>query len=219
MNNKIYTSIIKTSVTLFSLVVILPSFTLLAAEPDELHFISRKTDVIDGFYMELWNARSITNSYVTPDQKLARCVRTTGSKLLVRFPRAREYAYDVNLYDCNSNAVPKTPLGKTVGTTFSKFGYKDSAIFGRLWTPDPNIGLAPAFNVNSGEEHWEIAFRVSDYFEVTKPGDYTLKIRFQIAAPVMETGTTNLTTKVIRFPIMDFPITQPEEPKTNPPAQ
>ena len=145
MNNKIYISVIKTSVILFSLVVTFLSFALLAEEPDSIQPVIKKTASIDGFYIELMSARD-TNC-ITPDQRLCYRTRTTGTN-------------DIRL----------------------------------VWY---------------GESWLVLPFRVSDFFEITKPGNYNFQIRFQMAAWVVEPGTTNKTYKIIRFPALDFPITKP----------
>jgi len=219
MNKKIYISVIKTSIILCSLVIILQNTALLAAEHnlpteyDNFREIIRKTDVIDDFYIVLINSINYKTNIVTPDQDIYYLIGTTrATNVIVRRPSNEEYTYEVNLYDRNNDAVPKTPLGKRVGTKFSNFNYSYSKIFGGRFTSGSITRGAVAYrdieieNMNIGH----ILFQVNDYFKVTKPGDYNLRIRFQVIAPVVEPGTTNTTMKVIRFPAMDFPITQPE---------
>ena len=205
MNNKILNLIIGMFVATF-LVHTLSATEPEAADPCYYLSIAPKSAIVDGYYVAVMNYN--TAGHVLANKPLCYFVWTTGIKDVawVSVPTSIEYAYDVNLFDTNGNSVPKTWLGKSVGTKFSDFkigkGYFESKAkpqpIGALTTNNPPLGGI-------------VIFSPSDYFNIKKPGDYTLKIRFQIVAPVIEPGTTNEIFKVIRFPAMDFPITQPEK--------
>jgi hypothetical protein len=55
----------------------------------------------------------------------------------------------------------------------------------------------------------------SDLFEISKPGNYALRIRFQILAfPATEPASPGRarTNILIRFPPLDYPLIDPERP-------
>jgi len=214
MNTKIFNLIIGTLATTFL------ACSLSAVEPkvvkgEDYLSLAKKSAIVDGYYVAVIGCDG-DNPALADDQHLCYSVRTTGTTNVfwVTVPTNIKYAYEVDLFDTHSNSVSKTWLGRSVGTKFSDFkngkGYFESPSkpypIGALTTDNPTFS-------------WHIFFTLNDYFNIKKPGDYNLRIRFQILAPVVEPGTTNEVMKVIRFPAMDFPITKPEEPKTNSPVK
>ena len=78
-----------------------------------------ETRIVDGFLI------GVTGSYLTtntsPDEALVFVPWTTSSSVWFVIPAEPEYAYQVELLDTNGMVMPKTELGKKVGTKFLDF--------------------------------------------------------------------------------------------------
>jgi hypothetical protein len=125
-------------------------------------------------------------------------------------PTKPEYAYQIELFDTNGVAVPKTAAGKKMGTKFLDFDQK-SAVIRSTAGPEPNAMRTMVMEIVGGERSPSpFTLRPSDLFEITKPGNYTLRMRFQIVA--FPSGGLNhgYTNSLISFPPLDYPLVKPD---------
>jgi hypothetical protein len=173
-----------------------------------------KTKVIDGFYIGVVGSGFTTNN-TTTDNKLNFGIwrTTTNNQATVYIPTAPEYIFRIELLDTNGIALPKTELGKRVGTKFfdldtsfdSNKGFKlrieramDEPDWGGqyLFFPfRPGYGGQPFYSPN-------------DLFEIKNPSNYKLQIRFQI---IVRTGmASDKTAHIVRFPPLDYPLVKPD---------
>lgn len=169
---------------------------------DDLSYVETKS--VDGFSIGVTDYYGLTN---TPtDRRLCFTVWTTNriwhnNPTHVIIPTEPEYAYQVELLDTNGIAVAKTELGKTVGSKFMDFNLTPSisGIHTQM------IGANRRGNAST----LLIIFCPKDYFEITKPGNYTLRIRFQILA-FQDTGPNrgDYTNVLTRFPPLNYPLFQ-----------
>jgi hypothetical protein len=163
-----------------------------------------ETKVVDGFLI------GVTGSYLTtntsPDELLVFVPWTTNGSAWFVVPVEPEYAYQVELLDTNGVAVPKTELGKKVGTKFLDFEASKNEVKIKRLRADKK-GKAVAM---------PILFRPSDLFQIDKPGIYTLRIRFQILTfPRTGPNRRDYTNDLIRFPPLDYPLVKTANSFTN----
>jgi hypothetical protein len=163
----------------------------------------------------------------SPDNKLCFSIWTTNkiqaasgirvtNSLNVIFPTQPEYAYQVELFDTNGIAIPKTEAGKKVGTKFLDFNTNSFVL--RSSGPEGYSGPGGRFGVKAQmtivrEKAWPyemlLIFRPSDLFKIEKPGKYVLRIRFQVIAfPRTGIKRGDYTKNLIRFPPLDYPLTK-----------
>jgi hypothetical protein len=163
-----------------------------------------KTKVIHGFCIGLagWNSDFYTNN-TSSDDSLIFLPWTTNKPAWIVVPTEPEYAYQVELFDTNGVAMPKTDLGKKAGTKFFDF---DSTAY------EKGITIKHLHAQKIGEvTDSPFLFRPSDLFKVEKPGNYTLRIRFQILAfPRTGPNHGDYTNDLIRFPPLDYPLVKSE---------
>lgn len=177
-----------------------------------------ETKIVDGFFMSVSDYYGYTNT--SPDRPLCFSVwtrnvsRWTTNKFLqpinysmVISPVKPEYAYQVELFDTNGVAVPKTAAGKRAGTKFLDFCLK-TAVVRLTFGPEPNAMRTMVIEKVGAERSPNLfTFRPSDLFEISKPGNYTLKIHLQIIAfPRTGPNRGEYTNKLIRFPPLDYPL-------------
>jgi len=165
-----------------------------------------ETKIVDGFFMGVSDLYGYTNT--SPDRDLAFSIWTTNkiwatNNTRVTFPTKPEFAWQVELFDTNGVAVPKTAAGKNAGTKFLDFGLKTAVVRSTLG-PEPNAQHWVAME-KSMSRGGLLLFRPSDFFKIEKPGKYTLRIRFQILT-FPRTGPTSgdYTNNLIRFPPLDY---------------
>jgi hypothetical protein len=159
-----------------------------------------ETKVIDSFSIGVRDQNGFTNS--APDQYLSFAIWCTNGPARLAIPPQPEYAYTVELFDTNGIAVTKTEMGKNIGKKFHDFD--ESAL-------KTHVKINAEAVKKSELAAWWLMFRPSDMFEVAKPGNYTLHIRFQILAHV-RTGPNrgDYVKRLIRFPALDYPLVQPK---------
>jgi hypothetical protein len=159
-----------------------------------------ETKVVDSFSVGVRDQNGFTNS--APDQYLSFAIWCTNGPARLAIPPQPEYAYKVELFDTNGIAITKTEMGNNIGSKFDDFD--ESAL-----KTHTKIN-AEAFK-KSELAAWWLMFRPSDLFEITKPGNYTLRIQFQILAHV-RTGPNrgDYVKRIIHFPALDYPLVQPK---------
>jgi hypothetical protein len=167
-----------------------------------------ETKIVDGFFIGVSDLYGYTNT--SPDRQLAFSIWTTNkiwatNHTRVIFPTKPEYAWQVELFDTNGVAVPKTTEGKKVGTKFLGFN-KQSAVIRSTGGSEPNAQTLGAME-KSMSRGGLLLFRPADYFKIEKPGNYTLRIRFQILTfPRTGPNRGEYTNDLIRFPPLDYPL-------------
>lgn len=162
-----------------------------------------ETKIVDGFSIGVTDYYGLTN---TPtDRKLCFTVWTTNrfwatNRLIsVIFPTQPEYAYQVEMFDTNGIAVPRTELGKQVGSKFLDYNPTSSKHI--------NIERMLVDRKDHGSTLF-VLFCPTDFFKITKPGSYTLRIRFQILAfPDTGPNRGDYTNVLVRFPPLNYPLT------------
>jgi len=157
-----------------------------------------ESKMIDSFSMGVSDQDGHTNS--APDRYLCFAIWCTNGPVRVAYPATPEYAYQVELFDSNGLPIPKTALGKKTGSKF--WGFDENALksikIGRLMPPR-----------RSEPVPWLYMFRPADLFEIQEPGNYTLRIRFQIVAfPRTGPNRGDYKKELIRFPALDYPLVQ-----------
>ena len=183
----------------------------LQADQDHPSIDFVETKVVDGFFIGVTDEFGHTNT--SPDLKLCFSIWTTNktwapNNLHAVFPTQPEYAYQVELFDTNGIAVPKTDVGKKVGTRFLDFDINSFVL--RSTGPDKTNGV-DSQRILVSEKVWPYEmltiFRPSDLFKIEKPGDYILQIRFQILT-FRRTGPNrgDNTNDLIRFPPFNYPL-------------
>lgn len=192
---------------------------------DDISYIETKT--VDGFSIGITDYYGLTN---TPtDRGLCFSIWTTNevgaanqiivtNAVSVIFPTQPENAYQVELFDTNGVAIPKTEVGKKAGSKFFDFNTNSFVV----WSTGGYSGPGGWFGVKvksqrevvttkarepQGQMH--IIFRPSDLFMIDKPGNYKLRISFQIIAfPRTGPNRGEYKTELIRFPPLDYPLTK-----------
>lgn len=177
-------------------------------EPDFVEINAIESKVVDGFYVGLYGVNSAgvgSTNNTSPDDELIYVLWAMNGPMLCVVPAQREYAYKVELLNSNGVPMPKTAIGKRVGTEFSDFDAK----FYLKGIPIKHLRA----NKEGHPVETPILFRPSDLFKVDKPGKYTLRIRFQILAfPKTGPGRRDFTNDLIRFPPLDYPLVQSNVP-------
>jgi len=141
-----------------------------------------------------------------PEKYIPKGVDRNGKPLgdygLVYEPKP-EYFARLTLYDSNSNAVPKTTLG-------ANYRLKDIP----AWDYKYTVPYQPNSRNNSpipifAKDSWSQGFielpKVSQMFEIKKPGAYRLMLEAQVFAWI----GTNKT--VVHFPPLEIPVIRPED--------
>jgi hypothetical protein len=174
-----------------------------------------ETRLVDGFFIGVTDELGHTNT--SSDLRLCFSIWTTDkigttNRLNVVFPANPENAYQVELFDANGVAIPKTEMGKKVGTKFLDFG-PDSFVL-HATGPDERHGVKAQL-AGVTEKAWNpygqmfIMFRPSDLFDIKDPGNYMLQIRFQILTfPRSDLDQKGYTNRLIRFPPLVYPLVQ-----------
>jgi hypothetical protein len=165
-----------------------------------------QTKSIDGLYMGVAAFGGaygfFTNNIPTTNQLVFGIWRTsTNNHAVVYVPVEPEYAYHVELLDTGHIAVAKTERGKKVGTTFNGLDASFSNAGAKLQKLP--VMDRPGFG-------GRFLFRPDDFFEIKKPGNYNLRIRFQIIARTV--SGTNDTRRLIRFRVMEVPLVESGAP-------
>lgn len=169
-----------------------------------------KTEVINGFFIGLTGLADGASDYSTnstsPDDKLVFIPWTTKDPAWIAFPADLEYACEIELLDTNRAKVPKTELGKKVGAKFLDFdvgAYKKGIKLKRERADKEGEPVATPILFYPS--------RTRDLFRIEEPGNYTLKIRFQILAfPRTGPKRGHYTNQLIRFPTLNYPIVVPK---------
>lgn len=168
------------------------------AGPD-LQFVQSKA--VDGFVLGITDDLGSTNTPISRGLCFSIWTVTNGLRR-VAFPTQSQYAYEVELFDTNRVALPKTALGKRAGSKFLDF---DATAF------DQGIKLQHAFADDKATSPGILVlFRASDLFVVRQPGLYNLRIRLQILV-LSKTGPsrTHAPPQLIRFAPIDYPLSLP----------
>lgn len=175
-------------------------------EPAFVKINACETKVVDGFCIGLTGrdkeGRCSTNN-TSPDHELFFIPWTTDGSAWFAVPIEPEYAYQVELFDTNGAAMPRTEQGQKVGTKF--FDFTSSA-------PKEGIGTKRLRADRKGQPvGMPLLFRPSDLFKVDEPGNYKLQVRFQILTfPRTGPNREDYTNHLIRFPSLEYPLIQPE---------
>jgi len=220
---------IKSTITIFTIcasAILSPEMNLKADQDhSDIAFVETKT--VNGFSIGITDEFGHTNT--SPEIKLCFSIWATNeigaanqikvtNGVFVVFPTSPENAYQVELFDTNGVAIPKTEVGKTIGTNFFDFntntfvlrstgGYSGSGGWFGVKVKAQREAVTTKARQPQGQ--MLIIFRPSDLFVIDKPGNYTLRIRFQIIA-FTRTGLNRgeYTTDLIRFPPLDYPLTK-----------
>jgi hypothetical protein len=186
----------------------------------EPHFVeveAVETKVIDGFFVgvtELAKTPSGTSGYLTNNTstggQLCYVHWTTGQPTWIAIPAEPECAYLVELLDTNGIVVPKTKLGKKVGTKFFDFDA----------VPRKDVKVRHLHVDKRGEpaavDYLFYPYHVSDLFQIKNPGRYTLRIWFQMLAfPRTGPNRRDYTNNLIRFPPLDYQLVKAAYASTN----
>jgi hypothetical protein len=171
-----------------------------------------KTKAMDGFYISVFSSNFTTNNTAVND-KLNFCIwRTiTNNQAIVYMPTALEYVYQLDLLDTNGVALPKTELGKRIGVKFwdlePSFANNTGFKLSREHTTESGTGIGAQwlfFPTKSGFGGQPI-YSPNDLFEIKQPGNYTLRIRFQIIV-ASSMADVYKTAHIVRFPPLDYPL-------------
>jgi hypothetical protein len=189
-------------------------FLNIVAQAQDFELIKTKT--MEGFYISVFSSKFTTNN--TPaDDKLNYCIWriTTNSQAIVYMPTALEYVYQLELFDTNGVAMPKTKLGKRVGVKFfdlePSFTNDTGFKLAREHTTEPGTGIGAQwlfFPEKSGAGGQPI-YSPNDLFEIKNPGNYALRVRFQIIV-ASSMADVYKTAHVVRFPPLDYPLMKPD---------
>lgn len=206
--------------TLFIVVLTFFTLNLWADQFPPAAYQEVETKIVDGFFMTVADCYGYTNT--SPDRPLCFSVWTTNkvwatNNTRVITPVKPEYAYQVELFDTNGVAVPKTVAGKEAGTKFLDFSLKTAKV--RVTGgPEPNAMRTVVIEkVGTERSPNVLMFRPSDLFKFEKPGHYTLKIRLQILAfPRTGPNPGEYTTDLIRFPPLVYPLVRNDAPLKKP---
>ncbi len=167
----------------------------------ETAFVESK--VVDSFSIGVRDEDGFTNS--APDRRLTFAIWSTHGPAHVVLPAQAESAYRVELFDSNGVTIAKTQLGKEVGIDFTDFG--ESAL-------KKDLKVNAEALKKSELASWMVIFRPADLFEIDKPGNYMLRIQFQIIAfPRTGPNRGDYAKRLIRFPPLDYPLVQPKRLK------
>ena len=143
--------------------------------PQELKIDAAKTKVKDGFFIGLVERNSYSTNHTSLNDELCLFVWTTNNPTWIAIPAELEYAYQVELLDTNGVAMPKTELGKKVGAKFFEFDTfpsKKSIAVEHMSVKKIGQSAGASFLFNRHPAR--------DLFEVDRPANYTLQVRFQI---------------------------------------
>jgi hypothetical protein len=169
-----------------------------------------KTKAVDGFYIGVFSSNFTTNETPT-DNKLNFCIwrTTTNNQATVYLPTALEYIYQLELIDTNGVALTKTELGKKVGVKYmdleptfaNEKGFKLAI---QHVMDEPGVGARNLFFPFRPGYGGRPFYSPNDLFESKQPGNYTLRIRFQLIVA----SSTNVykTAHIVRFPPLDYPL-------------
>jgi hypothetical protein len=157
-----------------------------------------ETKVVDSYSIGMSDQDGCTNS--APDRYLTFAIWSTNGPIHIVFPTQPEYAYQVELFDTNGIAIQKTEMGKQVGKRFDDFDE---------FAMKKNIKVNAEAVKKNEPAPWSLMFRPIDLFEIDKPGNYTLRIQFQILAfPRTGPNRGDYVKRIIRFPALDYPLVQ-----------
>jgi hypothetical protein len=119
----------------------------------------------------------------------------------------------VELFDEHGTIVPKTRAGEKVGAKFLEFNADGFVLPGTGPGKRHGIKARRSF-VDRKVYPYEMRaiFAPADLFKIDEPGNYTLRMRFQIVALPGSRGTNRL----IRFPPLNYPLFKPAPPAKKP---
>ena len=126
-----------------------------------------KTKVIDGYYIGLLGMDSYSTNNTSPDDKILVFTWTTNKPTWVTVPVESEYAYQIELLDSKGVPVPKTRLGKIVGSRFYEFNSASS----KKGVATKQLFVKP-IGEQAGAPLLFYPHKTKDFFKINKPGDY-----------------------------------------------
>jgi hypothetical protein len=170
----------KRALAVASMVAVLTAVAWVArttAQGQELELF--RTKAIDGVYIGVASSGFTTNETPVDNALVFGVWRTTTNyHNTVYIPAEPEYAFRVELFDTNGVAMPKTELGRRVGTKFMDLDTTFSNAGPRLAIVRPAdepgyTGQYLFFPQKSGYGGGPF-YSPSDLFEIKSPGRYTL---------------------------------------------
>lgn len=175
-------------------------------EFQELKIDAIKTEIKDGFCIGLIGKTHFSTNDTSISDSLAMFAWTTNRSAWITIPEKLEYAYQVELLGTNGAAMPKTQLGKMIGTKFFEFdsrGSKNGIAVVHL--------RARKIGEMAGAPLLFYPYRMEDLFRIDKPGRYTLQISFQILTfPRTGPNRSDYTNNLIRFSPLRYPLIKRE---------
>jgi hypothetical protein len=170
-----------------------------------------RSEVEDGCYFGVAGiANSGLSTNNTPiDADLIIGLWTTKTNIYsVYFPYAPEYAYQVELFDTNGVAMPKTDYGKRFGTKYfqldTNFSNHDAKLHLDMAQHEPGFGGHCLFFQTKPTQGAGYIYTANDLFVINNPGRYRLQIRVQM---IVRTGNgLNETAHIVRFPTLNYPL-------------
>jgi hypothetical protein len=114
----------------------------------------------------------------------------TNADTVIAWAKEPEYLCRAELTDAAGHSVGKKKMGRLYGSKYADF--KTSQ--GNLVRQHIGPGSEPSWNL----------FRPSDLFEITRPGNYNLRLYFQVVK--VETSSVTNPAKIVKFPALSIPV-------------
>ena len=179
-----------------------------------------KTKIVEDLYVRVFESHGTTNNTSVND-KLAFCVWETktnkNDEVTVYMPTTLEYLYQIELLNTNGFALPKTKLAEKVGVKFldlKPLFANDTGFKLKIQHITPNLGGEYIFFPHkSGDYNGEPYYSPNDLFEIKQPGNYTLRIQFQLI--VASSSNIYKTAHIVRFPPLEYPLVKSDNAPTN----
>lgn len=182
------------------LYVIFTFFLLL--QPTFAAGISETTNGVYLVVAALRNVTLITNEPIRFDDQLLWMAFCNTGKVMLSYPDSK-YGIRMKMTDSEGNEVPKTALGKRCGSKFDNL---------RLIT-DSKVGNTVAqgsYKDNPNGEGETIILRKPDeFFQMDKPGIYTLEIQMQMFRYVASYDPVERSKTLFRFSPVKIKVEKP----------
>jgi hypothetical protein len=140
------------------------------------------------------------------DQTLTYEVISTNREAILYIPSDSEYLCQIDLFDRSGQTIDKTDLGKKVGSRFETIQISrqhpryDRPLFVFLNSNKEEVNARQLRTINGGTSA-PAFFSPDELFKIEKPGEYKLRLRFQLFE-----ASTNSLSELIRFPPIELSV-------------
>jgi hypothetical protein len=161
-----------------------------------------------GYFLAVGGARSGTNEAIECNEDLVFRVfytlySTNGPNLLnLEYPDV-EHCLKIDMTGPDGNAVPKTSVGKIVGSLWDKLHDRRDS---KAWF---DILAGNGYDPNIGADGGQLLMPADTFFRITRPGVYTLQIELQMLRYTSSLDPNEQYRNLIRFGPIKIKVVKP----------